>query len=374
MHASVHRDDRPRILVVDDHIVNLKLLTGMLLQHGYRVSVAKNAFEGLRWIENNHPDLILLDVKMPEMDGYQLCTILKSRPKTKNIPIIFFSGTTHSIAKIKAFSVGGVDFIGKPFQSVEVLARIDHQLKLATLQQELLRKNQSLEWEIQHRRRIEKQLLSKTDELEREIEQRKSMEELLRNRNIRLTKQANVDSLTQVANRRYLDEFLARELSHAMREAHPLSIALCDVDYFKLYNDHYGHQEGDQCLYRVAQALANIANLPGDLVARYGGEEFAIILPDTDSSAAIAVIQDIQQSVAHLKLKHEKSGVSDYITLSFGGVTLFPGDEAEAKTLLKKADQALYQAKHNGRNQVCWHSNPEATPPYIESGDGLNHG
>lgn len=359
MRASVYHDDKPRILVVDDHIVNLKLLTGMLSQHGYRVQVAKNGFEGLQWLENNRPDLILLDIKMPDMDGYQFCSILKSRQRTKDIPVIFFSGVTHSIEKIRAFSVGGVDFISKPFQGVEVLARIDHQLRLAALQRELLRKNKSLEQEIHNRRKIEQQLLNKTEELEREIQQRKLMEELLRNRNIRLTKQANIDSLTQIANRRHFDEFLARELSHAMREAHPLSLVLCDVDHFKLYNDHYGHQEGDRCLHQVAQALASIANLPGDLVARYGGEEFAIILPDTDSSAAIAVVQDIQRCVAHLQLEHATSKVSDYVTLSCGGATLFPGDQAIAKVLIKKADQALYQAKHNGRNQVCWYSAPD---------------
>ncbi|MGB2926716.1 MAG: diguanylate cyclase [Limnothrix sp.] len=354
MYAPVYHEEEQRILVVDDNLVNLKLLTGMLSQHGYKVDAAKDAKTALEQIQDQYPDLILLDIKMPEMNGYQLCTLLKSRVETQHIPIIFFSGITQSIEKIKAFSVGGVDFITKPFQGIEVIIRIEHQLKLANLQKELIAKNKILEAEVQHRSQIESLLMRQKDQLEREIKQRKFMESLLRDRNVRLSKQANVDALTQVANRRHFDGCLAREWQRATNEGQPLSIVLCDVDYFKLYNDSYGHQEGDSCLYQVAQTLASVANLPGDLVARYGGEEFVLILPDTYNYAAIAVIQNIQKLIEELHIKHEKSEVADYVTVSFGGVTLLPNEKANTDELLKRADESLYRAKRQGRNQVCW--------------------
>lgn len=368
MYAPVYHEEEQIILVVDDNLVNLKLLTGMLSQHGYKVNAANNAKEALEQIKVESPDLILLDIKMPEINGYQLCSLIKSRAETQNIPIIFFSGITQSIEKIKAFSVGGVDFITKPFQGIEVIIRIEHQLKLAALQKELLQKNKVLEEELCHRSKMEALLMRQKAHLEREIKQRKFMEGLLRDRNLRLSRQANIDALTQVANRRHFDGCFIREWQRATNESQPLSLVLCDVDYFKLYNDNYGHQEGDRCLYKVAQTLASVANLPGDLVARYGGEEFVLILPDTYNYAAIAVIQNIQRLIAGLKIIHKKSVVSNYVTLSFGGVTLLPNEKIAREDLLKRADESLYRAKHKGRNQVCWfEEHPILNPDLTES-------
>jgi diguanylate cyclase (GGDEF)-like protein len=305
---------------------------------------------------------------MPEMNGYQLCSLLKNRVETQSIPIIFFSGITKSIEKIKAFSVGGVDFITKPFQGIEVIIRIEHQLKLAALQKELLKKNTILEEELKYRSKMESLLVRQKTQLEREIKQRTFMEGLLRDRNQKLSRQANIDALTQVANRRHFDGCFTREWQQATKESQPLSLVLCDVDYFKLFNDNYGHQEGDRCLYKVAQTIASVANLPSDLVARYGGEEFVLILPDTYSYAAIAVIQNIQRLIADLKITHKKSEVSDYVTLSFGGVTLLPNEKITLEGLLKRADESLYRAKRKGRNQVCWsEDHPIPNPDLTES-------
>lgn len=372
MYAPVYHEEEQIILVVDDNLVNLKLLTGMLSQHGYKVNAANDAREALAQIKVEYPNLILLDIKMPDMNGYQLCSLLKSRAETQNIPIIFFSGITQSIEKIKAFSVGGVDFITKPFQSIEVIIRIEHQLKLAALQKELLKKNTILEAELKYRSRMESLLVRQKVHLEREIKQRKFMENLLRDHNQMLSRQANIDALTQVANRRHFDGYFTREWQRANNESQPLSLVLCDVDYFKLYNDNYGHQEGDSCLYKVAQTLASVANLPGDLVARYGGEEFVLILPDTYNYAAIAVIQNIQRLIADLKITHKRSEVSDYVTLSFGGVTLLPNERINQEELLRRADESLYRAKRKGRNQVCWFEDHPILNPNLTESKHLN--
>lgn len=357
IYPPVHHQEEPNILLVDDSEINRKLITEMLSQHGYRVHIAEDGIQALQGLRDCKPDLILLDIRMPEMDGYEFCQILKSDNETKDIPIIFFSSITKISEKIKAFSMGAADFITKPIQSVEVVVRIEYQLKLAKLQREILEKNYCLEQEIKHRRHVEALLLNKTNQLKQEVEQRKSMELLLRDRNIRLTQAANIDVLTQVANRRYFEIRFAREWQRAIRENYPLSIVLCDIDYFKGYNDHYGHQAGDRCLHQVAQTLANTVNLFRDLVARYGGEEFVIVLPDTDEMEAIGVVQNIQASLAEQAIAHEKSPISDYVTLSFGGITRLPNTEISTEILIKKADEHLYRAKRQGRNQVCWHNN-----------------
>lgn len=355
MHNSGHGKNQPKIIIIDDNPLDLKLLKAILSQHGYSVNTAQNAQEGLMQILRESPHLILLDIKLPGIDGYQLCSILKARAETKYIPVIFFSGITQNIEKIKAFSVGGIDFIGKPFQTIELLAKIQHQINYSILQKTVIETEKLLQAEINKRKQLEETLNTTKAQLTKEIEQRQYMEDLLRHRTIHLIQQVNIDALTQVANRRYFNGCFARELQWAIREGNPLSLVLCDVDYFKLYNDTYGHQAGDDCLYQVAQTLANVVNLPGDLVARYGGEEFVIILPDTFMGAAIAVIHSIRKAIANLKIQHQKSAVSQYITLSFGGVTLKPPEQLSSYELLKKADESLYQAKHNGRNQVYWH-------------------
>ncbi len=362
MNTPVPRKDKDNatILVVDDNITNLRLLAAILTQNGYTVKIATSALAGLRYLKQFQTDLILLDIKMPHIDGYQFCIWLKSHQATKDIPIIFLSGTQQSIAKIKAFSVGGADFIAKPFQSIDVLARIEHQLQLAYLQRQLRDQNKILAAEVKRRQETEALLLSQASQLRSEVKKRQHMEELLRLRNIRLTRQANIDDLTQVANRRHFDQYLAREISRACTSGCPLSLVLCDVDFFKKYNDYYGHQGGDKCLNVVAQTLADVVNLPGDLVARYGGEEFALILPDTYKDAAIEVVRAVQKSIAELKLEHKASEISDYITISFGGCTLLPGERSSGRILIKNADQALYDAKRKGRSRVCWYDEAES--------------
>ncbi|MER3589127.1 MAG: hypothetical protein C4322_14980, partial [Mastigocladus sp. ERB_26_1] len=174
----------------------------------------------------------------------------------------------------------------------------------------------------------------------------------LRKANLELERLATLDGLTQVANRRRFDEYLSQEWRRMAREQQYLSLILCDVDYFKSYNDHYGHQAGDACLKRVAAAMRNTLKRPADLVARYGGEEFAIILPSTAVQGAITVAQAIQKAIKILRLSHIQSQISDFITVSFGVSSIIPIPNLKVETLITTADQALYEAKKQGRDRI----------------------
>ncbi|MGB3512567.1 MAG: diguanylate cyclase [Microcoleaceae cyanobacterium] len=569
------------ILVVDDRPENLRVLTQVLEKKGYKVRKAINGETALISAKYRPPDLILLDIIMPDMDGYQVCKQLKEYPRTCEIPIIFVSALDEVLDKVKAFNLGCVDYITKPFQVQELLIRVQTQLKLQQQKQQLEAQNQQLKKEIYDRQLVEENLrlldkaisacsngiiitnatepnnpiiyanpafetisgysveevlgknwsflLDEDDShpdfkvLEREMIQgkgcqltmrnyrkdgtlfwneiwisavanssgvisnyisiqtditdRKQMQEALQSSeerfasafiaspdpitiitlederylevndsfcrlmgyreaevinqtteklNIWVNKQrrhtlverlkltgsvrdleiefrtksgkirtmlisaelikiseedciltvgkditdrkqiqlalekanqklhrlANSDGLTQVANRRYFDEILSKEWRRCMREKQPLSLILCDVDYFKFYNDYYGHQMGDDCLIKVAQAMSDTIRRPADIVARYGGEEFVVILPNTDKQGAINIAESIQEKVSELQIMHLKSKINQYITLSFGCATVVPDIKFTPKNLIHTADEALYTAKNLGRNRI----------------------
>ncbi len=187
----------------------------------------------------------------------------------------------------------------------------------------------------------------------KDITERKHYESELETANLKLERLATLDGLTQLANRRFFDETLRREWSRARREKQPLSLIMCDVDFFKLYNDHYGHQKGDECLQTLAQCMQNCLQRAADFIARYGGEEFVIVLPNTDSDGAQKVAENLRNTVLSLKREHIHSKVSDYVTLSFGVATVVPGqDGIDPKDLIKSADESLYVSKRTSRNTV----------------------
>lgn len=318
------------ILVVEDRPNNIELLTVILTLQGYRVEQAVQGSVAIRSAMARPPDIILLDISQPEMDSFAVCHKLKADPNTQDIPIIFISAANDTEHKLKAFEYGASDYITKPFQIEEVIARINNQLQTSRFKIELKAKNAHLEREL-----LKRQLAAKK----------------LSNLNQQLGKLAAVDALTEIANRRIFDEFFRREWQRGQREQHYLALILGDIDHFKLYNDNLGHQSGDYCLKRVAQAITKAVKRPADLVARYGGEEFAIILPQTSGQNALQVAETIRLQVKQLRLPHPESTVGNYVSLSLGVSCVIPESKYNQEQLLTAADQALYQAKKQGRDR-----------------------
>jgi diguanylate cyclase (GGDEF)-like protein len=293
----------PCLLVVDDQPINIQALY-RIFAPDHRVLMATSGAKALALCKQDPPDLILLDVVMPEMDGHEVCARLKADDATRNIPVIFVTSHTDAEEETRGLELGAVDFIAKPVNPAVVRARVKTHLTL------------------------------------------KAQSDLLR-------QMVFIDGLTGVANRRCFDERLGTEWRRAARSVSPLALLMLDVDHFKRYNDHYGHQAGDECLRRVASAIRASLLRPGDLVARYGGEEFACILPGTDFDGALAVGSGIEQRVRGLQIEHANSDVADVVTISIGVATGLPEPEADAGRLLALADAQLYRAKHSGRGRAC---------------------
>lgn len=292
-----------RILVVDDVMENVRVLH-RVLQGEHQVSFALDGRKAVEVARSLMPDLILLDAVMPSLDGYAVCAELKNAPETKDIPIIFVTSLNNPEDETRALEAGAVDFIQKPLNAAVVRARVRTHLTL------------------------------------------KRQGDLLREMTM-------TDALTGVANRRCFDSVLEREWKRCERAALPLTLILCDVDHFKLYNDHYGHPEGDRCLADVAKAMQASLLRPSDLLARYGGEEFAILLPHQDRDGARAVAQRILDNVRNLNMVHAVSPTARCVTVSLGMRTMVPSRSAAIETLLADADLRLYEAKEAGRNRYA---------------------
>ena len=296
------KDKTPRILIVDDVSTNSKILANSLKDE-YILQIAKNGQTALKIAESNTPpDLILLDIMMPDIDGYDVCQALKNNTKTQSIPVIFLTALDHNQDEERGLTLGAVDYITKPYHMPIVKSRIRNHLSLKF-------KNDLLE------------------------------------------KLSHIDGLTHIANRRMFDEVSIKEARRLSRSKSPMGIIMIDIDYFKRYNDNYGHGLGDECLKQVAQALQNQVNRPSDLLARYGGEEFVVLLPETDSNGVAKVATMLQQAVQNLKIPHLHSEVADTITISLGGISQHLEYPEKILELIESADKALYQAKKNGRNQ-----------------------
>ncbi|WP_245587873.1 GGDEF domain-containing response regulator [Desulfovibrio inopinatus] len=293
---------RPHILLVDDMQDNLMILAESL-KNRYILSSATNGITALKYVHENPPDLILLDIMMPGMSGYDVLKRLKADESSQHIPVIFITALGDEQEETMGLHMGAVDYIRKPFSPAVVNARVETHLELKR----------------------------KTDLLER---------------------LASFDSLTGLANRRRFDEYLGRSWRQCTRSSSSLALIMGDIDFFKEYNDCYGHTQGDQCLRDVAQALLLSARRPTDLVARYGGEEFTIMLPETDCDGAMAVAQNILHNVNQLHLPHATSSCSKHVTISLGVAVTRPAQATSSASLLQGADAMLYEAKAHGRNRV----------------------
>ena len=292
------------ILVVDDEPTNIQAL-GNLLKEDYRIRIANNGEKALAIIQDDCqplPDLILLDIQMRGIDGYEVCRHLKEDPKTNTIAIIFVTARDATSDEEYGLNLGAVDYITKPFNPPIVRARV----------------------------RTHMNLKRKTDLLEQ---------------------YALLDGLTGIPNRRHFDQAFEIEHQRSLRDSQPLSVVMIDIDYFKLFNDHYGHGAGDQCLQKVATALNGSLLRAADQVFRYGGEEFIVLLSNTDAQGAVDVAERLRLAVEELAIGHEYSSTAPIVTLSLGTATLNPPDTSPTD-LLKRADEALYAAKEAGRNRT----------------------
>ena len=328
---SIEYPDKGTILFVDDSPTTLEVLFEFLTDAAFHVLMARDGESAIQIAQSERPDLIFLDIIMPGMDGFETYRRLKAHQSTQDIPVIFMTALSQTAVVVKGFQLGAVDFIIKPTQKEIILARVTTHLTIEKLKHSLQVQNARLQQEIQQRQQVETALQEANQELHR---------------------LATSDPLTQVANRRLFDQCLSKAWHILVREQLPLSLLLCDVDFFKFYNDSKGHQAGDECLYQIAQAMKHAVKRPADLVARYGGEEFAVILPNTDGEGAFRVAEEIQLSVRTLGVLHPKSPISEFVTLSVGISCAIPWHKGAPEALIAAADRALYQAKQLGRDRA----------------------
>lgn len=294
--------EKQRILIVDDERFNLNVLAN-ILRTDYSLILAKNGIQALERALKQPPDLILLDVMMPDMDGYQVMYNLKNNELLKDIPVIFVSALSEVEDEEKGLLLGAVDYITKPFSPAIVRARVGNHMKI--------------------------------------VRQRKLLEKF-----------ALLDGLTEIPNRRNFMERFSQEWKRAVRNKMPLSLAIVDVDYFKQYNDNYGHSMGDVALKAVASVLSNELKRPTDFAARIGGEEFVVLLAESTAQGAHQLAESIRSSVESLQIKHVHSTLNR-LTVSIGGATIIPITD-DQDHLFECADQMLYRAKGEGKNRVVW--------------------
>ena len=489
MTNSVNLLSSKTILIVDDTPNNLKLLFEYLSNAGYKILVAQSGKKAIKTALAVYPDLILLDVMMSGLNGFDICRHLKANASTKDIPIIFMTALAETENKVQGFKLGAVDYITKPIDREELLARINTHLSLQSLHQRLARDaaQQKLLWEISDRIRqsldlksilqtatremrsflncdlvwlahlsnksISVQAYSSATELKIDLEKTMQCDYLCSNPeeyqfylqgNIRFIENINhpdsieksfllnpqarliapilvnstqltdsttasnalwgwliadqyksprqwqteeinllkgfttqlaigikqgllyrklsqlalLDPLTRVYNRRYFDQQLNREWRRLQRISSTMSLIMCDVDCFKIYNDTYGHHQGDECLQRIAKAIATSIKRPADVLARYGGEEFAVILPHTPQSGAIKVAETMRVAVKELNIPHLNSSVDSVVTISVGVANTVPNSEDNPHLLVEAADLALYKAKERGRDCIAVYTDP----------------
>ncbi|MBK1721263.1 diguanylate cyclase domain-containing protein [Thiocystis violacea] len=304
---------RPTVLIVDDVTANIEVLIGAL-ESDYEIQFATSGEETLELLAaEEKPDLVLLDVMMPGMDGYEVCRRLKVSPATQDIPIIFVTAKNEIEDETLGFDLGAVDYVTKPFSLPSVRARV----------------------------RTHVRLKRQADLLESLI---------------------SLDGLTNIPNRRRFDAALHVEWGRAVKDREPLSLLMIDVDHFKGYNDHYGHGPGDICLCALATCLTETLSRPGDLAARYGGEEFAVLLPQCDEQEARRIAEALRAAVEAKAIPHAQSATSPWVTVTIGAAWRVPAAGDRPRELLRLADQALYAAKGEGRNRVGVFSARAARP------------
>ena len=317
-----------KILIVDDSDDDRALFKLILNNKGYQITDFGSAHELFGYlgitdpINCNETDLILMDIMMPEINGIDACKTIKKIEKFADLPIIMVTGKSDLEFLEQAFEAGAIDYINKPMNKTELLVRVRSAL--------------NLKYEMDCRKAKEKELLALTRQLQ-------AVNEMLENLSL-------TDPLTGIANRRSFDRYFQQEWKRALREVTPLSIIMIDIDFFKKYNDFYGHQPGDECLKKVAQTLNNKLNRPADFIARYGGEEFIVLLPSTHKQGAAFMAETLREGIDELNIPHHSSS-HEKVTISLGVITTILNKDLTPKQFIDMCDEALYKAKEEGRNR-----------------------
>ncbi|MCF6289396.1 MAG: diguanylate cyclase [Desulfobacterales bacterium] len=328
--TSMHEYRITVLLIDDQRMVAEAVRRALSGEKDIDFHYCQNPTKAMNMAAEIKPTVILQDLVMPEIDGLMMVRFFRVKPETAQVPIIVLSTKEEPEIKSEAFSLGANDYLVKLPDKVELIARIRyHSRSYINLQER--------------------------DEAFRALQE---SQRKLAEANRTLQKLSALDGLTGIANRRSFDEMLTKEWQRAMRQATPLSLIMLDIDFFKLYNDHYGHQGGDDCLKTVASALEKSLHRETDLLARYGGEEFSAILPETNHEGAMKIAEIMRAAVQAQQIPHAKSTVSDYVSISVGVATCVPDRDAAPDSLIALADQALYLAKENGRNRVMTKSSP----------------
>lgn len=322
--------DGINILIVDDRAENLLVLESLLENMDCNIIKALSGNEALGLMLDYDFALVLLDVQMPDMDGFETAELMRSNLKTKYIPIIFVTAISKEQKCIfKGYEVGAVDYLFKPIEPIILQSKVRIFIELYK-QKKLLEEQTKL--------------------LELKIQELTELQEA----NFKLENLTVTDGLTGITNRRGFNQYLEMSWKNSIRSGNPLSLIMADIDYFKAYNDNYGHVQGDECLKKIARTMSYSINRAMDLVGRYGGEEFAVVLPDTDANGAKAVAEKLRKDIEALALLHEHSLAAPYITLSLGIATIIPNQDISIKKFVDDADKALYRAKTSGRNAVSF--------------------
>ena len=298
-----------KILLVEDSATLRFAMRNYIIDAGHEPMLARSGEEALQLLENTPVDMIIMDVEMPGLNGFETTRLIREWLAGHWIPIIFVTGLNEDENYREGIEAGGDDYLIKPVSFMIIKAKIHAMERIAEMRDQLHRLNSELE------------ALSQ------------------------------LDSLTQIYNRRTFNEQAQQQWALAKRHQQPISALMIDVDHFKLFNDHYGHPAGDTCLKKVTQAIKSCLHRSADLLGRYGGEEFVVLLPETDAKGAMRVAQSISEALEHLQHRHDVSPTSNFVTASIGGATCLRTTGHDLEELIKNADRALYKAKRAGRNR-----------------------
>ncbi len=327
------------ILIIGEIPFDLSFIFCLLIKQGYIIHATGDGEKGLEIAKTLPVSLIIISSAIESPDCYSLCEKIKTSNSLKEIPVLFVNGENPAFKPHQVFKIGGADYVSHPFCPEELLTRVKHLLAIE---------------------RLTKNLHEKSIKLQNTLEELQKLENYIQEVYDELRSYSFLDSLTQIANKRSFEQYINREWKRCLRDMMSktddapvyLSLILCDVDYFKAYNDVYGMAAGDECLQKIAVVIQEAVKRPADIVARHGGDSFLILLPNTNYEGAVTVVNIIQNRLKELEIVHPYSPLSDQITLSYAIVTSQPDKNLSPDVLIQKSLQMLTRVKEEGGNHI----------------------